>query len=90
MEYTGLVRTEYVDTGQLLDGRDIDDNGVVLGELLATDGQGDGQASGHNDEDTTDRENQDVVQTFTVREAEASVDDEDLGDSKDTDGDETE
>lgn len=89
-ERTGLVGTENGDTGQLLDGSDTGDDGLVLGELLGTDGEGDGQDSGHGDGDTTDQENEDVVETFTVREAEAGVEDEDLGDDEDTDGDETE
>ncbi len=45
-EGTGLVRAENVDTGELFDGSDTGNNGLVLGELLSTDGKSDGKHTG--------------------------------------------
>lgn len=85
-----VVSVKNGDTGQLLDSSDTGDDSVLLGELLGTDGEGDGRHNGHVDRDTTDQENQDVSETLTVREPEAGVQDEDLADDEDTNGDETE
>jgi hypothetical protein len=87
---TGLVGTQDGDTGQLLDGSDTGDNGLVLGELLGTDGQGDGQHGRHGDGDTTNEQDQDVVETVTVRVSEVGVEDEDLQEDEETDRNETE
>lgn len=89
-EGTGLVRAEDGDTSQLFDGSDTGDNGLVLGELLSTDGKGDGKDSGHGNGNTTDQEDEDVVQTATVLIAEAGIEDEDLSNDEDTDGNEAE
>lgn len=87
---TGLVRAQDGDTGQLLNGSDTGDNSLVLGELLGTDGEGDGQDGGHGNGDTTNQEDQDVVETATVIVTEAGVEDEDFSNDEDTDGDEAE
>jgi len=89
-EGTSLVGAKDGDTSQLLNGRNTGDDGLVLGELLGTDGEGDGQDSGHGNGDTTNEEDEDVVETTAVTVAEASVKDEDLGEDEDTNGDETE
>lgn len=83
-ERAGLVGAEDGDTGELLDGRDAGDDGLVLGELLGTDGHGDGQDGGHGDGDTTNQEDEDVVESLAVRVAEVGVEDEDLEDDEDT------
>lgn len=60
-ESSGLVRAQDGDTSQLFNGSDTGDNGLVLGKLLGTDCEGDGQDSGHSNGDTTDQEHKDVV-----------------------------
>ena len=40
-ESTGLVRAQDGDSSQLLDSSDMGDNGLILGELLSTNGEGD-------------------------------------------------
>ncbi len=87
---TGLVRAQDGDTSKFLDSGDTGDDGLVLGELLSTDGEGDGQDSGHGNGDTTDQEDQDVVETAAVLEAEAGVEDENFRKNEDTDGDKAE
>ena len=89
-EGTGLVGTENGNSGQLLDGGDTGDDGLVLGELLSTDGEGDGQDGGHGDRNTTDQEDKDVIETITVRVVISGVEDENLEEDEETDGDETE
>ncbi len=89
-EGTGLVRAENVDTGELLDGSDTGNDGLVLGELLSTDGEGNGKHTGHSDGDTTDQEHKDVVDTTAVAVAEASVEDKNLENDEETDGDHAE
>jgi hypothetical protein len=59
----------------------------VLGELLSSNGHGDGKDGRHGDGDTSDQEDEDVVQTVSVRVSEVGVEDEDLEDDEDTDGD---
>lgn len=51
---TGLVGAKNGGTSQLLCSSDTGDDGLVSSELLGTDGEGDGQDSGHGDGDTTD------------------------------------
>jgi len=58
--------------------------------LLGADGEGDGQDGGHGNGDTTDQEDEDVVKAISVRITVGSVEDENLENDKDTDGDETE
>jgi hypothetical protein len=62
----------------------------VLGELLSSNGHGDGKDGRHGDGDTSDQEDEDVVQTVSVRVSEVGVEDEDLEDDEDTDGDHAE
>ena len=54
-------------------GRDTGDDGLVLGELLGTDGGDHGQDIGHGDGNTTDQKHQDVVETAAVAVVEAGV-----------------
>lgn len=83
-EGAGLVGAEDGDTGELLDGGDAGDDGLVLGELLGTDGHGDRQDGGHGDGDATDEQDEDVVETVAVRVAEVGVEDENLEQDEDT------
>ena len=71
-------------------GRDTGDDGLVLGELLSTDGKCDGQDSGHGKGDTTDQEHKDVVETTTVRVVEGRVQDDNLEDNENSDGNQAE
>lgn len=87
---TGLVGTQDGYTGQLFDGSDSGDDSLVLGELLSTDGQGDGQDSRHGNGDTTNEQDKDVVETSSVLVSEAGVEDEDLEQDEETDRDQTE
>ena len=87
---TNLVGAKDGDTGQLFDSGNTGDDGLVFGELLGTDSEGDGQDSGHGNGDTTDRKDEDVVETTTVRVAEAGVQAEDLREDEDTDDDQAE
>ena len=89
-ECTSLVRAQNSDGGKLLDGGDTGDNGLVLRELLRTDGERDGKDSGHRNGDTTDQEDEDVVETAAVRVAEAGIQAENLGDDEDTNDDQAE
>lgn len=85
-----LVGAENGNTGQLLNGSDTSDDGLVVCELLGTDGEGDGEDGRHSNGDTTDQEDKDVVKTSSVLVPETGVEDKDLGEDEDTDGDETE
>lgn len=62
----------------------------MLGELLSTDGKGDGQDGRHGDRDTTNEQDEDVVKTAAVGVVEGRVQDDDFKEDEDTDGDETE
>lgn len=84
-ERTRLVRAKDRDASQLLDSRDTSDDGLVLRELLRTNGECDGEHSGHGDWDTTDQEHEDVVEAATVRVMERRVEDDDLENNEDTD-----
>jgi len=61
----------------------------VLGELLRTDGEGDGQDSGHGNGDTTNQEDEDVVETATVIVTEAGIQAENLCNDENTDDNKT-
>ncbi|GKT48036.1 uncharacterized protein ColSpa_08217 [Colletotrichum spaethianum] len=61
-EGTGLVGAEDVDTSQGLDGSELLDDGLLLGEVGSTDGEGGGGNTGQTDGDTDDEENQSVVE----------------------------
>ena len=63
---------------------------MVLGELLSSNGEGDGEDGGHGDGDTSNQENENVVESTSVVVSESGVEDEDFEDDEDTDGDETE
>ena len=89
-EGTGLVRAQDSDGSQLLNSSDTGDDGLVLGELLSTNGEGDGQDGRHGDGDTTDQEDEDVVETITVSVVVSRIEDENLEKDEDADGDETE
>lgn len=89
-EGTGLVGTENGDTGKLFNGSDTGNDSLVLGELLGTDGKGDGQDSRHGNGDTTNEQDKDVVKTTSVRVSEVGVENQDLEEDEDTDGAETE
>jgi hypothetical protein len=52
---TGVVRAKNGDACQFFDGGDMDDNSLVLGELLSTSGESDGQNSGHGNGNSTDQ-----------------------------------
>lgn len=53
-EGTGLVRAEDLDTSKGLDGRELLDDGLLLGEVGGTDSHGGGDDSGQTDGDTDD------------------------------------
>lgn len=89
-EGTGLVGAEDGDTSQLLNSGNTGDDGLVLGELLSTDGESDGQDSGHGNGDTTNEQDEDVVETTTVGVVEGGVEDDDFEKDEDTDGDQAE
>ena len=55
-ERTSLDGAKNGDGSKFLDSRDTDDHGLVLCELLGTDGERDGLDSGHGNGDTTDQE----------------------------------
>ena len=90
MSGTGLVRVKNGDGGQLLNSGNTGDNGLVLGELLSTDGESNGKDSGHSNGDTTNEEDEDVVETTTVCVMEYRVENDNLENDEDTNGDETE
>ena len=66
------------------------DNGLVLGELLSTDGESNGKDSGHSNGDTTNEEDEDVVETTTVLVTETGIETEDLSEDENTDGNQSE
>ncbi|TKW53161.1 hypothetical protein CTA1_10886 [Colletotrichum tanaceti] len=61
-EGTGLVGAKNVDTSQGLDGSELLNNGLLLGEVGGTDGEGGGGNTGQTDGDTDDEENQGIVE----------------------------
>ena len=83
-ERTCLVGTQDRDTRRFLDSRDVGDDSLVLGQLLGTDGELDGQDRGHGDG------NRVVVETATVRVVEGWVRDDNLEDDEQTDRDQAE
>jgi len=87
---TGLVGTKNGDTSELFDGSDTGDDSLVLGELLSTNGESDGQDSRHSNGDTTNQEDKNVVETTSVRVSEVGVENENLEQNENTDGDKTE
>lgn len=89
-EGTGLVRAENGDTSEFLNGRDASNDGLVLGELLSTDGERDGQDGRHGNGDATNEQDEDVVEATAVRELESRVQDDDLENDEDADSDQAE
>ena len=65
-EGAGLVGAEDGNACKFLDSGDTGDDGLVLRKLLSTDGKSDGQDCGHRDGDTTDEQDEDVVETVAV------------------------
>lgn len=61
-ESTGLVRAENVDTSKRLDGSELLDNGLLLGEVGSADSQGGGGDDGQTDGNTNNEENKGVVE----------------------------
>lgn len=87
---SSLVRAEDGDSSELLNSGDTGNDGLVLGELLGSDGEGDRENGRHGDGDTSDQKDEDVVESTAVRVLEAGVEDDDLEDDEDSDGDEAE
>lgn len=61
-ESTGLVRAENVDTSKRLDGGELLDNGLLLGEVGSADSESGGGDDGKTDGDTNDEENKGIVE----------------------------
>lgn len=55
---SGLVRAENLDTSEGLDGRELLDDSLLLGEVSSADGHGGGDDSGQTDGDTNDGDGQ--------------------------------
>lgn len=66
-EGTGLVRAENVDTSEGLDGGELLDDSLLLGEVGGTDGESGGGNAGQTDGDTDDEENESVVEQVDGR-----------------------
>ena len=75
-EGTGLFQTHDGNGSQLFNGGVTGDDGLVLGELLGTDGEGDGQGGRHGNSDATDQEDEYVVETIMVGVVVGGVEDE--------------
>lgn len=60
-ESTGLVRAQNVDTSKGLDGSELLDNGLLLGEVGSADSQGGGGDDGQTDGNTNNEEHKGVV-----------------------------
>ncbi|KAK1241977.1 LOW QUALITY PROTEIN: hypothetical protein MKX07_007800 [Trichoderma sp. CBMAI-0711] len=60
-ESTGLVRAEDIDTSKRLDGSELLDNGLLLGEVGSADSEGGGGDDGQTDRDTDDEEDKGIV-----------------------------
>lgn len=87
---TRLVGAKNGDGSQFLDGGNTSNNSLVFGELLSTDGESDGQNSGHGNWNTTDQEDEDVVKTAAVLVAETCIEYENLREDENTNSDEAE
>lgn len=61
-EGTSLVRAENLDTSKRLNGRQLLDDGLLLGEVGSTDGHGGGNDSGKTDGDTDDGNGKGVLE----------------------------
>jgi hypothetical protein len=66
-EGTGLVGAENVDTGEGLDGSELLDNSLLLGEVGGTDGESGGGDDWETDWDTDDEKNKTVVEQVDGR-----------------------
>lgn len=87
---TGLIGAENGDTCQFLDGSDTGDDGLVFGQLLGSNGKSDGEDGRHGDGDTADQEDENIVQSSSVGEAEGTVEDDEFEGDEDSDGNEAE
>jgi len=65
-ESTGLVRAENVDTSEGLNGGELLDDSLLLGEVGSTDSEGGGGDNGQTDGDTDNEQNQGVVEQVVV------------------------
>jgi hypothetical protein len=61
-EGTGLIRAQDVDTGEGLDGSELLNNSLLLGEVGGADSEGGGCDDGKTDGDTDDEQNQSVLE----------------------------
>ena len=61
-ESTGLVRAENINTSKGLDGSELLDDSLLLGEVSGTDGESGGGNNGKTDGDTDDQEDQSVAE----------------------------
>lgn len=62
----------------------------MLGKLLGTNNESDGQDSGHGNSNPIDQENKDVVKTTAIVVPEASIEDENFSEDEGSDGDQAE
>ncbi|GJC90876.1 hypothetical protein ColLi_13714 [Colletotrichum liriopes] len=92
-EGTGLVGAEDVDTSQGLDGGELLNDGLLLGEVGGTDGESGGGDARQTDGDTDDEKNQGVVEqvdgSALLRDLDGAVETTDPG-GEDEDDDESE
>ena len=72
-ECTNHIRAKNGDGSQLLESSNTSDDGLVLGELLSADGEGDKQDSVHSDRNTVDEKDQGSVDATTVMVTETGV-----------------
>ncbi|KXT13275.1 hypothetical protein AC579_2498 [Pseudocercospora musae] len=66
-ESTGLVGAENIDTGKRLDGSELLDDRLLLGEVGGTDSQGGGGDDRQTDRHTDNEQDQDVLEEGVVR-----------------------
>jgi hypothetical protein len=89
-EGAGLVATEHVHAGHLLDGRHALRDGPLLRQAVGTDGHGDREHGGHGDGDAADEQDEEVVDAVAVRAVLDRVHDNDLDQHAGSDGDDAE
>jgi hypothetical protein len=65
-ESTGLVRAKDIDTSEGLDGSELLDNSLLLGEVGGTDSESGGGDNGETDGNTDNQENKSVVEQVVV------------------------
>ncbi|KAI9485757.1 MAG: hypothetical protein EXX96DRAFT_18561 [Benjaminiella poitrasii] len=86
---TRLIGTQDGDGSHFLNSGDTSDDGLMLSELFGTDGERDGEDGRHGDGDTTDEQDEDVIDTCSVLVVELGVHDEDFKDDEQRDSAET-